>query len=92
MTQARNQSTDLLVILLGERAYKWGIKSKYRKLNKQLATLRLVVKEIIRNRANQVKDNQGSLQKYTDIYEALHLLHSKDGSNLSSFEEDEIIE
>lgn len=92
MTQARNQSTDLLVILLGERAYHWGLRSKYRKLSQQLATLRLVVKEIIRNRANQVKSNQGSLQKYTDIYEALHLLRSKEGSNITNFEEDEIVE
>lgn len=61
LTQARNQSTDLLVILFGEKAYHWGLRSKYRKLTKQLATLRHVVKDIIDNRASQVKNSQGAL-------------------------------
>jgi len=78
LSQARNQSTDLLVVLLGEKAYQWGLRSKYRKLNKQLATLRFIVKDIIRKRSTEVKDSKGTLEKYTDIYEALHLLRSQD--------------
>ena len=40
LKDGRDQSTDVLVLLLGERSYKWGLKTKYRELNSKLFKLR----------------------------------------------------
>jgi len=36
LRDARDQSTDVLVLLFGERSYKWGLKPKYRELSSKL--------------------------------------------------------
>jgi hypothetical protein len=47
LKDARDQSTDPIVLLLGETAYKWNIKSKYKDLNCRITKLKQEVKCII---------------------------------------------
>lgn len=67
LKDAKDQSTDYLVLLLGEKAYQWGITQKYRRLMSKLARVKNEVKSIISKRMQDVSKTSGNIEKYTDI-------------------------
>jgi hypothetical protein len=92
LNDAREQSTDLLVLLLGENAYKWGVASKYRELTSKLHKIKAVVKAIIDRRKERLLSESPSLDKYTDIFEAMWVLRTNGQKQFSPLEENELIE
>lgn len=61
LKDAKDQSTDVLVLLLGEKAYHLGLRKKYRELKSRLKKLRDEVKSIIRKRMERIDAKTGSL-------------------------------
>lgn len=55
MKEAKKQSTDYLILLLGEKPYNWGLLPKYRKLKAKIARVKKEVKSIIDKRLGEIK-------------------------------------
>ena len=74
LRDARTQASDPLVLILGLKVYSFGLSSKYRELTERIRKIKLKVGEVISERRRVLEEKSGSLEKYTDIFEAMYYL------------------
>lgn len=72
LAESRAQSSDWAILLLGEKAYRWGVSSKYRNLYSKILKMRGEIKNLLENKISEVPFTK--LTTYTNLFEALIFL------------------